>query len=223
MHKFLGRQKIINPLGHKTILRPSAEGWFCVLRWNNQNHIKIEKSSVKFKDKINAGFSDFSEYTDVNLFAGLHFKHGTQVGSMFWLVSCESAIYNPTESHSIIIKSSTMLWFSNKQRWKRGPDLPLSPETFTNFCSSSLNSTAILFVFIGNTQILVTNVAIFNFQYKLWTDIPTMKEKLQDASLTISTLCTMATLFDKQTRPRVVVVFNQFVFDRIYVSKHSGA
>ena len=25
--------KIINPLGHKTILRPSAEGWFCVLRW----------------------------------------------------------------------------------------------------------------------------------------------------------------------------------------------
>ena len=27
-------QKFINPLGHKTILRPSAEGWFCVLRWN---------------------------------------------------------------------------------------------------------------------------------------------------------------------------------------------
>ena len=25
---FLGRQKIINPLGHKTILRPTAERWF---------------------------------------------------------------------------------------------------------------------------------------------------------------------------------------------------
>ena len=30
--------KIINPLGHKTILRPSAEGWFCVLRWKNYNY-----------------------------------------------------------------------------------------------------------------------------------------------------------------------------------------
>ena len=27
----------INPLGHKTSLRPSAEGWFCVLRWNKRN------------------------------------------------------------------------------------------------------------------------------------------------------------------------------------------
>ena len=36
-------------------------------------------------------------------------------------------------------------------------------------------------------------MAIFNFQYKVWTDIT----------------CTMATLFDKQTRPRVVVVFNE--------------
>ena len=34
MHRFLGRQKIINQLGHKTILGPSAQGWFCVLRWN---------------------------------------------------------------------------------------------------------------------------------------------------------------------------------------------
>ena len=35
MHKFLRRAKFINPLGHKTILRPSAEGWFYVLRWND--------------------------------------------------------------------------------------------------------------------------------------------------------------------------------------------
>ena len=100
-----------------------------------------------------------------------------------------------------------MLWFSNKQRWRRGPDLKLSPESFTNFCSSSLNSTAILFVFIGNAHHhhFVTKVAIFNFQYKVWTDIPKMKETLQAVMS-----CTMATLFDKQTRPRVVVVFNEF-------------
>ena len=101
-----------------------------------------------------------------------------------------------------------MLWFSNKQRWRRGPDLKLSPKSFTDFCSSSLNSTAILFVFIGNTHTdqFVTKVAIFNFQYKAWTDVPKMKETLQDFFMT----CTMATLFDKQTRPSVVVVFNAF-------------
>ena len=35
MYKFLGRPKFINPLGHKTILGPSAQGWFCGLRWKN--------------------------------------------------------------------------------------------------------------------------------------------------------------------------------------------
>ena len=174
---------------------------------NNQNHIKIKKSSVPFKGKINAGFSDFSESNDVNLFSGLSFKHGIQVGSMFWLVVGEFRyVQNPIESYPVS-QSSTMLWFSNKQRWRRGPDLKLSPESFTNFCSSSLNSTAILFVFIGNTHQhqSVTKVAIFNFQYKVWTDIPKTKETLQGFYIT----CTMATLFDKQTRPRVVVVFNE--------------
>ena len=175
---------------------------------NNQNHIKIKKSSVQFKGKINAGFSDFSESNDVNLFSGLSFEHGIQVGLMFWLVSGKYADPNPTDPHPIS-KSSTMIWFSNKQRWRRGPDLQLSPESFTSFCFSSLNSTATLFVFISNTNTFVTNVSIFNFQYKVWTDIPKMKEKLQDADMT----CTMATLFDKQARPRVVVVFNQLVLN----------
>ena len=176
---------------------------------NNQNHIKIKGSSVQFKGKVNAGFSDFSESNDVNLFSGLSFKHGIQVGSMFWLVEGEYESHNPTDSHPIS-KSSSMLWFSNKQRWRRGPDLKLSPKSFTNFCSSSLNSTAILFVFTGHTNHDITQVAIFNFQYSVWTDIPKMEEKLRDADI-IS--CTMATLFDKHARPRVVVVFNQVVFN----------
>ena len=175
---------------------------------NNQNHIKIKKSSVQFKDKINTGFLDFSESTYVQLHDGLRFKHGIQVGSTFWMVSGEyieykSENYNPTG----LLKSSSMLWFSNKQCWRRGPDLQFSPQSFTNFCSSSLNSTAILFVFIGNTHQhqSVTKVAIFNFQYKVWTDIHKTKETLQGFYIK----CTMATLFDKQTRPRVVVVFNE--------------
>ena len=172
---------------------------------NNANHIKVKKSSVQFKENIDAGFLGY----DGNSWTGLRFGHGIQVGSMFWLVSCGFAEYiveNPQDPDPII-KSSTMLWFSNKQRWRQGPDLQLNPESFRNFCSSSLNSTAIMFVF--NIDTFVSNVAIFNFQYKVWTDIPRMKEKLQDASLT----CNMATMFDKQTRPRVVVVFNQFDFN----------
>ena len=166
---------------------------------NNQNHSKIKKSSVQFKVKIDAGS-----------FPGLHFKHGIQVGSIFWLVFGQYEFHNPLNAQPIT-KSSTMLWFSNKQRWRRGPDLPLSPESFSNFCSSSLNSTAILFVFLHAYQYqygdhFVTKVAIFNFQYKVWTDIPKMKEKLQDYYLE----CTMATFFNKETRPRVVVVFNEF-------------
>ena len=107
-----------------------------------------------------------------------------------------------------------MLWFSNKQRWRQGPDLHLRPQqSFINFCSSSLNSTAIMFVFIGynfpnydgdDYSHYVTKVSIFNFQFNVWTDIPNMKEILQEFYMT----CTMATLFSKQTRPRVVVIFN---------------
>ena len=178
----------------------------------NQNHIKIKKSSVQFKDKINAGFLDLSENTDVNLFSGLSFKYGIQVGSMFWLVLMGYAGFNPADPHPLA-KSSTMLWFSNKQRWRRGPDLQSGPKSFENFCLSSLNSTTILFVFTGYTNTFVTKVAIFNFQYKVWTDIPRMKEKLQDADMTADLTCTMATLFDKQARPRVVVVFIQLVFN----------
>ena len=43
----LGRQKIINPLGHKTIFWPSAKGWFCVLRWNNSVDAVVESKEFK--------------------------------------------------------------------------------------------------------------------------------------------------------------------------------
>jgi hypothetical protein len=162
------------------------------------NHMKVKKSSVQFK-------SD-------DLIDLYRFGCGIQVGSMFWLASAgfaEYTIKNP-QGPDPIIKTSTMLWLSNKQRWRRGPDLQLSPKVFRNFCSSSLNSTAVLIVFIGyihpyyDGDHYVIKVAIFNFQLNVWTDIPKMKEILQGFIMT----CTMATLFSKQTRPRVVVLFN---------------
>ena len=172
---------------------------------NNANHLKVKKSSVQFKEKNGVVFLGY----DGNSLTGLRFGHGIQVGSMFWLVSCGFAEFLNIYTLDPILKSSTMLWFSNKQRWRRGPDLQLNPESFRNFCSSSLNSTAIMFVFIGNIHpnyggdYFVTKVAIFNFQFNVWTDISNMKEILH-----LYMTCTMATLFSKQTRPRFVVVFN---------------
>ena len=43
----LGRQKIINPLGHKTILGPSAQGWNesrSTLIYLKKNYISISSS-----------------------------------------------------------------------------------------------------------------------------------------------------------------------------------
>ena len=176
---------------------------------NSQNHMKVQKSSVQFKDKIDAGFLE-ADITAEYSYAGLMFRHGIQVSSMFWLVFGEypvtSHFLDPTPITDF--KSSTMIWFSNKQRWRRGPDLQLNPEPYNNLCSSSLNSTAVLFVFIGkihkNGGQLVTKVAIFNFQSNVWIDMPKMKEELQDVYMT----CAMAILFDKQRRPKAVVVFS---------------
>ena len=165
---------------------------------NSQNHTTVQGSSLKFKEDIEVSF----ESDNINSFAGLKFRYGLQVGSMFWLLFGEysSVLLND----QTIFKSSTMLWFSNKQRWRRGPDLQLNPDSFSSFCSSSLNSTAIFFVFIDISFTRIAKVAIFNFQLQAWTDIPKMKEKLQEVYMT----CVMATLYGKQTKPRIVVVFN---------------
>ena len=206
-HTFLTNSRVLN------FVKEDLSSNIIQYQKSLNNHVKIKKSAVKIKGKVNTGFLDFSGNTDVNLSDGMSFRYGIQVGSMFWLVSgYRNAVDNPNESEAVA-KISTMLWFSKKQRWRRGPDLPLSHTSFTNFCLSSLNSTAILFVFTdGKTNTFVTNVSIFNFQFKVWTDIPRMKEKLQELPAA-DMQCTMATLFDKQARPRVVVVFNLFVFD----------
>ena len=196
-HSFLTNNRVLN------FVKDDISSNIIQYQKSLNNHIKIKKSLVKFKGKTNAGFLDLSESNDVNLNEGLSFKHGIQVGSMFWLVFGETDIHNFFDP-VLASQRSTMLWFSNKQRWRRGPDLQLGPESINNFCSSSLNSTAIMFVFTGST--FVRNVAIFNFQYKVWNDIPKMKEKLLSDDIT----CTMATLFDKQAKPRVVVVINQY-------------
>ena len=101
-----------------------------------------------------------------------------------------------------------MIWMTRKQRWRQGPDLPLDTGSFTSFCSTALNSTSIIFTFIGslydNYQNSIIKIVRFDFESKQWTDMPKMGEKLQAMVLT----CAMTTLFDKQSTPKVMIVFN---------------
>ena len=90
---------------------------------NDQNHAKVQKSSLKFKED-----NEVSSWASkkVNFWAGLRFKHGLQVGSMFWLIFCDlPALHSSLNVLNQItpLQDSTMIWFSNKQRWRRGPDL----------------------------------------------------------------------------------------------------
>ena len=102
-----------------------------------------------------------------------------------------------------------MLWLTKKQRWRQGPDLPLDTGSFTTLCSTALNSTSIIFTFIGSLdnnyyQDTIMKIVRFDFESKQWTDIPKMGEKLQAMVLT----CAMTTLFDKQSTPKVMIFFN---------------
>ena len=99
-----------------------------------------------------------------------------------------------------------MLWLTKKQQWRQGPDLPLDVGTFTTFCATALNSTSIIFTFIGYNyyQDSITKIARFDFESKQWTDIPKMGKKLQAIALT----CAMTTIFDKQSTPKIMIVFN---------------
>ena len=102
-----------------------------------------------------------------------------------------------------------MLWLTKQQRWRQGPDLPLDIRYFRTFCSTALNSTSIIFTFIGSLdnkyyQDTIIKIVRFDYESKQWTDIPKMGEKLQAVMLT----CAMTTLFVKQSTPKVMIVFN---------------
>ena len=101
-----------------------------------------------------------------------------------------------------------MLWLTKKQRWRQGPDLLLDIGSFTTFCSTALNSTSVIFIFIGSLdgyyRESIFKIVRFDFESKQWTDIPKMGEKLQAIQLT----CAMTTLFDKLSTPKVIIVFN---------------
>ena len=99
-----------------------------------------------------------------------------------------------------------MLWLTKKQRWTQGPDLPLDIGSFTTFCATALNSTSIIFTFIGSNlfQDSIIKIVRFDFDSKQWNDIPKMGEKVQAILLT----CAMTISFDKQSAPKVMIVFN---------------
>ena len=99
-----------------------------------------------------------------------------------------------------------MLWLTKKQRWRQGPDLPLDIGSFETFCATALNSTSIIFTFIGGNyyQDSIIKIVRFDFESKKWTDIPKMGEKVHATVLT----CAMTISFDKQSTPKVMIVLN---------------
>ena len=102
-----------------------------------------------------------------------------------------------------------MLWLTKKQQWRQGPDLPLDIGPFTTLCSTALNSTSIIITFIGSLDInyyqdTIIKIVRFDVESKQWTDVPKMGEKLQSMLLT----CAMTISFDKQSTPKVMIVFN---------------
>ena len=110
-----------------------------------------------------------------------------------------------------------MLWLTKKQRWRQGPDTPSDIESqgpdspldigsFTTFCATAINSTSIVFTFIGSNlyQDSIIKIVRFDFESKQWTDVPKMGKKLQAIALT----CAMTTIFDKQSTPKIMIVFN---------------
>ena len=99
-----------------------------------------------------------------------------------------------------------MLWLTKKQRWRQGPDLPLDIGNFETFCATALNSTSIIFTFIGGNyyQDSIIKIVRFDFESKKWTDIPKMGEKVHATVLT----CAMTISFDKQSTPKVMIVLN---------------
>ena len=68
----------------------------------------------------------------------MNFKNGIQVGNMFWLMGAQKKKHsildevstNPELNARQLLKTRTMLWFTRRGRWRRGPDLKPDSDWF---------------------------------------------------------------------------------------------
>ena len=70
----------------------------------------------------------------------MNFKNGIQVGNMFWIMGAQKKKHgsildetdpiNPELNARQLLKTRTMLWFSRRGRWRRGPDLKPDSDWF---------------------------------------------------------------------------------------------
>lgn len=85
-------------------------------------------------------------------------------------------IYFVSSAEKQTHSTSTMLWFSKKQRWRNGPKLPKT--IYNRFCSTSINSTSAIFVFVNSEDYrneFFNHVAIFDFEKNLWHSVNGIK------------------------------------------------
>ena len=122
---------------------------------------------------------------------------------MFTNIHLEKPIYD----HST--ERSTMIWFTKKKRWRKGPVLP-NKVSYHHFCSTPLNSSSVLFAFVGDITLemkwestqSIKEMAIFDFHTKQWIEISRMNVEA------IHVTCTMTTVFKKQGKQTALLMIN---------------
>ena len=96
-------------------------------------------------------------------------------------------------------KRNTMIWYTKRQRWKLGPELPIE---FSRLCSTALNSTSALMAFINtkNGNDKVEKMSVYDFYARQWVEIPNII--IQSYLMS----CAMTTWFDKRARQMAMVL-----------------
>ena len=79
-----------------------------------------------------------------------------------------SSITEDSIEYSVLPKTS--LWVIRKATWINGPKLPQFLLQYDLYCATAVNSTTVLFFFIGENGI--SKVITYNIIHNIWTILP---------------------------------------------------
>ena len=129
-----------------------------------------------------------------------------------------SALFNHIGFDFEIMKH-TMIWYSKKEKWKKGPNLPEWLLEIKDFCATSLNSTSVaIYGGVGFEKETSTNfMTIYHFHLKLWIKLP----GLEIDPKFIFRECSLSSIFSKKSNGPTIYAFmsNSTVFDT-YIDRH---
>ena len=123
---------------------------------NENGHATVPKSGI---DPV---FDDWE---------GFYSFHGIQVGSMFWLLGRRAKNKNMAFMIGGELQPQTYIWYQNRQKWIKGPDLHSSFFNI-NFCAVSLNSSSVMIIGGYSMSENQRLVFVYEFQLKSWIQYP---------------------------------------------------